>query len=136
MRDAIGWSHDLLTPAEQRLFRTLSVFVGGCTLEAVEAVCTTLGEHTITVLEGVASLLDKSLVQQSGQEGEEEPRFLLLEAIREYGLERLTEAGETEAACEAHAWYYLHQAEEAERGRAAEDYRSTPRVVYVRHRLG
>jgi predicted ATPase/DNA-binding CsgD family transcriptional regulator len=114
LRNTLAWSYDLLSEEDQRLFRWLSVFVGGCTLEAVEAVCKTLGDQTITVLEGVASLLDKSLVQQSGQEGEEEPRFLLLETIREYGLECLAEAGETEATREAHAWYYLHLAEEAE----------------------
>jgi predicted ATPase/class 3 adenylate cyclase/DNA-binding CsgD family transcriptional regulator len=114
LRNTLAWSYDLLSPQEQRLFRQLTVFVGGCTLEAVEAVCKTLGDETIHTLEGVASLLDKNLVQQTVQEREEEPRFVLLETIREYGLERLAEAGETEATREAHAAYYLALTEEAE----------------------
>jgi DNA-binding CsgD family transcriptional regulator len=113
LRKTLAWSYDLLSPQEQRLFRPLSVFVGGCTLEAVEAVCKTLGDEPMHVLEGMASLLDKNLVQQTGQEREEEPRFVLLETIREYGLECLAEAGETEATREAHAAYYLALAEEA-----------------------
>ena len=114
LRNTLAWSYDLLSPQEQRLFRQLSVFVGGCTLEAVEVVCKTLGDETMHVLEGVASLLDKNLVQQTVQEREEEPRFVLLETIREYGLERLAQAGETEATREAHAAYYLALAEEAQ----------------------
>jgi predicted ATPase len=96
---------------EQRLFRWLSVFVGGCTLEAAEVVCQ--GEQVMQVLEGVTSLLDKSLLQQTAQEGEE-PRLLLLETIRAYGLDRLQAAGELAAAQQAHASYFLQLAEEAE----------------------
>src|SRR5439155_5838651 len=114
LRNTLAWSYDLLAPQEQRLFRQLSAFVGGFTLEAVEAVCKTLGDETMHVLEGVASLLDKNLVYQTVQEREEEPRFVLLETIREYGLERLAQAGETEATREAHAAYYLALAEEAQ----------------------
>ena len=90
LRNTIAWSYNLLDDAEQRLFRRLSVFVGGCTLEAVEAVCADAsdGGEAAPVLERVASLLDKSLLQQTEQEGEE-PRLLMLETIREYGLERL-----------------------------------------------
>ncbi len=114
LRNTLQWSYDLLKEPEQRLFRWLSIFVGGCTLEAAEMVCRAASDQTSSVLEGVASLLDKSLVQQTEQEGAE-PRLLLLETIREYGLERLQAHGEWEAAQEAHAAYYLHLAEEAHR---------------------
>jgi predicted ATPase/DNA-binding CsgD family transcriptional regulator len=114
LRQTLAWSHDLLSPEEQDLFRLLSVFVGGCTLQALEAVCKTLGNQTINVLEGIASLLDKSLAYRATQQPEGEPRFALLETVREYGLERLADAGETEATRHAHALYYLHLAEQAE----------------------
>jgi predicted ATPase len=95
LRNTITWSYNLLDAAEQRLFRRLSVFAGGCTLEAVEAVCTMLGDGDGAgiVLDGVASLINKSLLQQTEQEGDE-PRLVLLETIREYGLEALEASGE------------------------------------------
>ena len=96
LRRTIDWSHDLLSPAEQKLFRRLSVFVGGCTLEAAEAVCNTRRDLEIDVLEGMSSLVDKSLVQQIEQK-DGEARFAMLETIREYGLEQLTATGEEEA---------------------------------------
>ncbi len=71
LRNTLAWSYDLLDAEEQRLFRRLSVFVGGCTLEAVEALSTALGEMAADVLDGVASLIDKSLLRQVEQEGEE-----------------------------------------------------------------
>jgi predicted ATPase/DNA-binding CsgD family transcriptional regulator len=114
LRNTLQWSYDLLTSEEQRLFRWLSIFVGGCTLEAAETVCRAESFHASSVLEGVASLLDKSLVQQTEQEGEE-PRLLLLETIRAFGLDCLHAHGEWEAAREAHAASYLHLAEEAYR---------------------
>jgi len=114
LRNTLQWSYDLLTEPEQRLFRWLSIFVGGCTLEAAEMVCRAESFHASSVLEGVASLLDKSLVQQTEQEGEE-PRLLLLETIRAFGLDCLHAHGEWEAAREAHAAYYLHLVEEAYR---------------------
>ncbi len=115
LRNTIQWSYNLLNTEEQRLFRRLSVFVGGCTLEAVETICAALsdGDATIHVLDGVASLLDKSLLQQTEQEGEE-PRLSMLETVREYGLETLTENGDLEAVRRAHALYYLALAEQAE----------------------
>src|SRR5258706_147078 len=85
VRDTIAWSYDLLTAPEQRLFRCLSVFVGGFALEEAEAVCEALGDETGRVFDGVTSLLDKSLVQRRAQE-DEEPRLLMLETIREFGL--------------------------------------------------
>src|SRR6266704_3022030 len=111
LRNTIAWSYDLLSAQEQRLFRWLSVCVGGCSLEAVEALCTALDERTERVLDGVASLLDKNLLQQA--EGEE-TRLMMLETIREYGREALTVRGEVEATRQAHAVYYLALAEAAE----------------------
>jgi len=92
----------------------LSVFVGGCTLEAVEGLSTVLCERLAGVLDEVASLMDKSLLRQVEQEGHE-PRLLMLETIREYGLEALSASGEMESARQAHATYYLRLAEQAER---------------------
>jgi len=110
LRNTIEWSYNLLNAEEQQLFRRLSVFVGGCTLEALEAVCTALGDGGIPVLDGVTSLIDKNLLQQTEQEGEE-PRLLMLETIREYGLDCLAASGEMEAARQAHVQYYLLFAE-------------------------
>ena len=82
-------------------------------LQAIEAVCAALDGNgeAAQALDGIASLVDKSLLQQTEQEGEE-PRFMMLETIREYGLERLTVNGEMEAARQAHAEYYLWLLEE------------------------
>jgi predicted ATPase/DNA-binding CsgD family transcriptional regulator/tetratricopeptide (TPR) repeat protein len=116
LRNTISWSYQLLEAAEQRLFRRLAVFVGGCTLEAVEAVCSAESDTTesmgSSVLDRVASLIDKSLLQQTEQEGEE-ARLVLLETIHEYGRECLERAGELETTRTAHAAYYLALAEEA-----------------------
>ena len=112
LRNTIAWSYHLLSAQEQRLFRLLAVFVGGCTLEAVEAICEALGDETGKVFDGVASLIDKNLVQQRAQR-EEEPRLVMLETIREYGLECLESARETETTHQAYAAYYLALAEEA-----------------------
>ncbi len=113
LRNTIQWSYDLLNTEEQRLFRCLSVYVGGCTLEAVEAVYTALGNETANLLDGVASLIDKSLLHQTEQEGEE-PRLVMLETIREFGLACLEQQEELQATHQAYARYYLAQAEAAE----------------------
>ncbi len=110
MRDAIGWSHDLLSQDEQALFRRLAVFVGGFTLEAAEAVA---ADEGIDVLEGVSSLVAKSLVRDEEGSGGE-PRYLMLETVREFGLERLAERGEEPAIRAAHAAFFLALAEAAE----------------------
>src|SRR2546421_935119 len=81
LRNTLQWSYDLLDAQEQRLFRRLAVFAGGCTLEAVEAICARLDDEAGSVLDGVASLIDKSLLQPSEQE-EQEARFFMLETIR------------------------------------------------------
>jgi predicted ATPase/class 3 adenylate cyclase/DNA-binding CsgD family transcriptional regulator len=115
LRNTIEWSYQLLDAQEQQLFRRLSAFVGGCTLEAIEAVCDALDNNNgaVSVLDGVASLIDKSLLQQTEREGEE-PRLVMLETIREYGLETLETSGEMEGTRRAQAVYYLRLAEEAE----------------------
>lgn len=109
---AIAWSYDLLGEGERALFRRLSVFSGGATLDAIAAVCAA-GGPALGLVEGLASLVDKSLL---GQEAAgPEPRFLMLETLREYGLEQLERCGEAEAARQAHAASYLRLAEQAER---------------------
>src|SRR5437899_1351726 len=92
LRNTLAWSYDLLAVEEQRLFRRLSIFVRGYTLEAVEGLYTALGEIPADVLDGVASLMDKSLLRQVEPDGQE-PRLLMLATIREYGLETLTASG-------------------------------------------
>ena len=119
LRNTIEWSYQLLHAREQRLFRWLSVFVSGCSLQAAEAVCTGPGDGAGQVLDGVASLVDKSLLQRveqtgGGSEEQEDQRLLMLETIREYGLEALIASGEGHAARQAHADYFLQLAEEAE----------------------
>ena len=116
LRNTIEWSYQLLDAQEQQLFRRLSVFVSGCTLAAIEALCTSLGGAVESVLDTVASLADKSLLQRMEQQAGQEPRFSMLETIHEYALERLAASGETEAARRAHAAYFLRLAEDAEQG--------------------
>jgi predicted ATPase len=111
LHNAIDWSHSLLNDAEQNLFRRLSVFVGGCTLEAAEAVCNTRQDLAIDLFEGLSSLVDKSLIQRVDQ-AQAESRFAMLETIREFALDRLTESGEEPVTRRAHAAYCLVLAEE------------------------
>src|SRR5260370_21929387 len=109
----LAWSYDLLDAAEQRLFRRLSVFVGGCTLEAVEGLYTALGERPAYVLDGAASLIDKSLLRQTEQEGKE-PLLPMLHTIREDGLEALAASGDMEGTQPSPAPSYLRLSEDAE----------------------
>ncbi len=111
--NTLTWSYELLTPGEQQVFRRLSVFVGDCRLKALEQVCKEVDGPKLSVLDAVESLLDKSLLQQVEQEGDE-PHLRMLETIREYGLETLTARGELEATRQAHAACYLAFAQEAE----------------------
>ncbi|MGA2372748.1 MAG: protein kinase domain-containing protein [Candidatus Korobacteraceae bacterium] len=111
LRGTVDWSYGLLNPAEQTLFRRLSVFIGGCTLEAVEAVCDTAGDLGLDVLDGMASMVDKSLVQQV-EAAAGETRFVMLTTIREYALERLAASNDVAATRRPHAAYYLVLAEE------------------------
>jgi predicted ATPase/DNA-binding CsgD family transcriptional regulator len=106
MRNAIAWSHDLLCPEDQILFRRLAVFVGGFTLEAAESVVPAPGDPSIDVFEGIASLADKSLLHQTeGPSGE--PRFAMLETVREFGLEALVASGEEAKTRDRHAAFAL-----------------------------
>jgi predicted ATPase len=111
LRSTVDWSYGLLNAAEQTLFRRLAVFSGGCTLEGVEAVCDTKGDLGLDALDGMASMVDKSLAQQVEQ-GDAEARFFGLSTIREYALERLAESTDEAATRRAHAAYYLVLAEE------------------------
>jgi len=99
LRATIDWSHALLTPAEQRLFRRMAVFVGGCTVDDVEAVCADTDESILNELE---SLVDKALVQVDAQSG----RLRLLQTISEYAHERLVLAEETGEVSQRHARRY------------------------------
>jgi predicted ATPase/transcriptional regulator with XRE-family HTH domain len=115
MRATIAWSEDLLAPEERALFRRLAVFVGGCTLEAAEAVClapTGAEPLTLDLLDGLTALLEQNLAQQREEDGE--PRFGMLQVIREYAYERLEASGEAEALRRAHAAYYSALAQQAE----------------------
>jgi tetratricopeptide (TPR) repeat protein len=113
LRGAIAWSYDLLSPDEQQLFRHLAVFVDGWSLEAAEAICMARGGLAADMLEGMASLVDKSLLRQEEQAAGE-TRFWMLQTLREFGLEQMARSGELEATCQAHAEYYLRLAEEVE----------------------
>jgi predicted ATPase/DNA-binding CsgD family transcriptional regulator len=147
LRNTIAWSYDLLDAAEQRLFRLLSVFTGGCTLEAIETIShSTIEPHSepglprqtgwrtsteqahapanfsynhdnIDLLDLLASLIDKSLLRQIELDTDE-PRFIMLETIREYARECLLAGAEEEPVHNAHALYYLTLAEQSETGLA------------------
>lgn len=113
LRATIDWSYHLLDGSEQVLFARLGVFIGGCTLEAAEAICTLNVNRPIDIVDGMMSLLDKSLLRQvEGTDGA--LRFTLLELIREYALERLDASGEAVLVRQQHAAYYLAMAESAE----------------------
>jgi non-specific serine/threonine protein kinase len=111
MRGAIAWSHDLLTLPEQTLFRRLAVFVGGFSLEGAEAVVTSPEEPGIDVFAGIASLIDKSLIRPDPS-ATAEPRYVMLETIREFAHEQFMASGEANAVCAAHVAWCIALAEE------------------------
>jgi len=115
LRNAIAWSYDLLGPAEQALLRRLAVFVTGFGLEMAEAVCSAEAGAAGEVLEGIATLAEHSLLQPRPAVAGE-PRFAMLETIREFALERLAESGEEAAVRERHARALLALAEASEPG--------------------
>ena len=112
MRAAIAWSYDLLAPEEQAVFRKLSVFAGGFTLESASAVMTAEGDPAVDPLEAVSSLVEKSLFREDVQPGDS--RFLMLETIREFGEEQLEIAGEAEETRSRHARWIRDLAERAQ----------------------
>ncbi len=110
LRGAIAWSYDLLDDADRTLFAGLAVFVGGASLDAIEAVCGP--DQAGDVLDGLGSLVDKSLLRR-GEGADGEPRFTMLETIREYATEQLAEAGRADAVRDRHAAWFLALAEGA-----------------------
>jgi non-specific serine/threonine protein kinase len=112
VRDTIGWSYELLPPPEQELFRRLAVFVGGFTLEAAEAIVAATNDLPIEPFDAITALLDSSLLRQDPGPAED-PRYRMLETVREYGLEQLEASGEGKLARDAHAGFYLDFAERA-----------------------
>jgi predicted ATPase/class 3 adenylate cyclase len=120
LRDAIDWSYELLRGAERRLLARLSVFAGGCTLRAVEAVGNPEGELGVATLDALGALVDHSLLRRVDG-GPGEPRFLMLETIREYASERLKSVEDAERTRRRQAEYVLAVAEEAEAHLMAED---------------
>jgi len=124
LREAIAWSYDLLTPDEQALYRRLAVFAGGWTLEAAEAVAGSpgSGELALDVLDGLERLAEHSLLRQEvALDGE--PRFLMLETIREYGLEQLELSSEVDEAHQRHAVHFLALSEQADTNRKGPDHK-------------
>ncbi len=148
LRGAMAWSYDLLSPAQQALFTRLAVFVGGCTLEAAEAVCgggetsrqvdkeasrqgekgamTPSKDLGTAVLDGMATLLDKSLLRR-GNSPHGTPRYFMLDTVREYALEQLESRGEEALARARHLAYYAHKLR-----RADEELYSPQRLAWYR----
>ncbi len=112
MHNTLSWNDDLLSPDEQTLFQWLAVFAGGCTLQAAEAISMSLGGMATPVLDVVASLIDKSLLQRTSLD-EDETRLYFLEMVRAYALEHLAICGAMEQVRDAHAAYYLAFSSEA-----------------------
>jgi predicted ATPase/class 3 adenylate cyclase len=113
LRDAIDWSHELLKPEEQVLFRRLAVFIGGWTVDAAEAVCSP-SEVGLDAFGGLATILDQSLIRGGAEGAGGEPRFMMLETIREFASAKLAEAGDADLLRRRHAEHYLRVAEETE----------------------
>jgi predicted ATPase len=111
LRATLDWSHQLLAPSEQALFARLSVFAGGATLEAIEAVCRDDGGPEL--LDGLSSLLDKSLLTSSDGEAVGQPRLRMLQTVRDYARERLAERDETARFGDRHLDWFLSASEPA-----------------------
>ncbi len=118
LQAAIDWSYNLLDPDEQTLFRRLGVFLGGCTLHSTTEVC--CFHLRMDSLDGVTSLIGKSLLQRQGEhdmsEAGGEPRFTMLETVREYARDKLENAGELDSTADRHLDYFVQLAEAAEQG--------------------
>jgi predicted ATPase/DNA-binding CsgD family transcriptional regulator len=115
LRGTLRWSHELLSRSERVLFRRLGVFVGGCSLEATEAVCGIPGEAEGELLETLEALIDKSLLRAEEVLGGE-PRFSMLETVREYAAEQLEASGEDETLRARHAAFFTALGVRAESG--------------------
>ena len=114
LRAVVDWSYDLLFEDERRLFARLSVFVGGCGLDAAEAVCADDQVPAGEVLDVVSRLVDKSLV--AAPNAGRDARFTQLQTLWQYGRDRLDESGEADAMCARHAAYYRQMAQDAHEG--------------------
>ena len=113
MRGTIAWSYDLLSGEQQTLFRRVAAFGGGCRIEAAKAVCDPAGELATDVLDGLAALVDNSLLRIEEQP-DGEPRFTMLQTIREYALDELATSGEATVVRKRHAEFFLAMALEVE----------------------
>jgi predicted ATPase/class 3 adenylate cyclase len=120
LRATIAWSYDLLDPAECALFARLGVFAGGCSLETAETICAAAGGLEIDLFDGIASLVQKSLLRQAEGPGGE-ARFTMLQTIREFARERLNELPEAPALSQAHADAFLALAEDADGDDSADE---------------
>ena len=132
LRSTIAWSHDLLNADEQQLFARLSVFAGGWRLEAAEAIC---GDTSKSVLDNLHGLINQSLVRhvEGADTSDEEPRFTMLETIREYAMEQLVQSGEQPTLRSRHAAYYLDLAETAEPGLRGRERKAWLRCLRAEH---
>jgi predicted ATPase/class 3 adenylate cyclase len=120
LRATIEWSHDLLAPEEQRLLARMSVFAGGCRLEAAEAVCGWGGDPPVEVVEGISSLVEQSLVRRR-EDFDGRSRYWMLETIREFASERLRKSGELEDLQRRHTEHFVALAERAQRAMRGEE---------------
>jgi predicted ATPase/DNA-binding CsgD family transcriptional regulator len=123
LRATLAWSYDLLADEEKVLFARLGVFAGGCSLEDVEAVCS--GDLTLPVAVGLESLVNKNLLRQE-QNSQGEPRFMMLETMREYALEKLDEQAEAARMNERHARHFM-----AVVARAAQEFYGPDEAVWL-----
>jgi predicted ATPase/class 3 adenylate cyclase len=133
LRQTIEWSYDLLTDPERRMFWRLAVFAGGADLEAADAVANSDGELGLDTLDGVASLVDKNLLLRRADAPEGEPRFGMLETIREYGLERLSVSEEEPEIRRRHAEHWIAVGERATGGLYSAEQAATARRLELDH---
>lgn len=131
LRAAFDWSWELLAPTEQLLFRRLAVFAGGWALEAAQEVCAGSGLATTAVVDGLAGLVEKSLVLTT--DVDEQRRFRLLDTVREYARERLEGSGDEEATASRHAQYFRHVADDGAATRLGLHYPADAARVHLEH---
>lgn len=134
LRTTLQWSYDLLTPLEQRTYRQLSAFVGGCTLPILAAISAWPESETATLEDTVTSLLNKHLLVRREQE-HDEPRFVMLETVREFGWEQLVVCQEAEMVRAAQARYFVQLAEVAASSSGGEQESWFERLEWERENL-